>query len=59
MKQVRRFATRGVFVPLALFTLIVASSVPASAATTTLTAKPSAPAAPSLNIKLKPQSISW
>ncbi len=32
MKQLRRFLTRGVFVPFALFALIVAGSVPASAA---------------------------
>jgi hypothetical protein len=32
MNQLRRFLTRGVFVPFALFALIVAGSVPASAA---------------------------
>jgi hypothetical protein len=32
MKQLRRYARRGVLVPLALFALIMASSLPANAA---------------------------
>ena len=51
MKQVRRFLSRGVLVPLALFALMVASSVPASAAPLNDTAD--------VSISLGPLSMNW
>ena len=56
MKQVRRFATRGVLVPVALMALIAASSIPASAATLSTS---SAPAQTVVAVKFGPLSISW
>jgi hypothetical protein len=50
MKQLRRFLSRGVFVPFALFALIVAGSVPASAAPLNDTA---------MAVDIGPLSMNW
>jgi hypothetical protein len=53
MKQVRRFLVRGTLVPFALFALVIASSIPASAAP--LDGTP----APSYSFVIGPLSLNW
>jgi hypothetical protein len=53
MKKFRRFVIRGAFVPFALFALVIASSVPASAYS------PDAPTAPSYSFVIGPFSLNW
>ena len=54
MKYIRRFATRGVLVPFALFAFVLASSLPASAQTLT-----SADATTSFDGGFLPDSMNW
>jgi hypothetical protein len=54
MKQIRRITTRSVLVPLALLALVMATSIPANAASLPTDASPTV-----VSVRFGPLSINW